>query len=93
VSDAEAIEQLRGYAEGKHPASECPTTAGEIQAIFLALAASRREVAALRDALRAIAIADSTTSEPRSFCKLCMGRWLRGDGEAHAPGCLAALTP
>lgn len=50
------------------------------------------ENAALRDALRELALVCSSAFEPTGmYCKLCnQARWLEGESEIHAPGCLAA---
>jgi len=51
MTDPDRLRELREYVAGKHPASEVPMTAGEVQELFDALDAAERERDAARLAL------------------------------------------
>ena len=80
-----------------------PITREERLAFADELEASRREVAALREALRSRVIKNINRMEPtiphgddgiaaKALCQLCGELWIVGMGERHAENCLAALV-
>ncbi len=61
----------------------------------IAIAASRHEVAALKLALRDVAICEYAEDvRETSHCRMCGSQWARWKGfaESHHSGCLAALV-